>query len=148
MIIDNTLIGLSGNDTLTGKDGDDVLTGNDGNDTLRGDSGNDILNGNGDADVLFGGEGDDILTGGGGDDALVGGAGSDEFVLFEGEGNDQIKDFQDGVDFLSLVGGLTFGALTISQNGGDTLIQVTATSQTIATLQDIDATLISGADFI
>lgn len=60
---------------------------------------------------------------------------------------DIIQDFEDGIDILELSGGLSFGSLTITQNGTDTDIIETATSQTLATLTDITATNINELDF-
>ena len=72
---------------------------------------------------------DDELFGSLGLDSLTGGAGKDRFVLVSGLTAewDIIQDYQDGLDLLELTGSLTFGDLTLNQNGADTDIIETAT---------------------
>ncbi|ELS05398.1 VCBS repeat-containing protein, partial [Xenococcus sp. PCC 7305] len=164
---DDSLIGGHGNDLLNGEAGADILLGQNGNDTLYGDIGDDILYGQEDNDRLIGNKGSDTIYGGigadfiygkNGDDSLIGGLGldtlkggpdNDRFVLASGLTGDRdiIQDFEDGIDILELSGGLSFGSLTITQNGTDTDIIETATSQTLATLTDITATNINELDF-
>lgn len=105
------------------------------------------VNGGADNDILTGGSGNDLLTGETGNDTLTGNGGSDTFVLSEGAGSDTITDFENGVDLISLVD-LAFSDLTIASSGVNTLISVTTTSELLATLNNIDASLISGADFL
>jgi Ca2+-binding RTX toxin-like protein len=116
------------NPTLTrrGTPSDDTLIGTDGNDRLLGLDGNDVLNG---------GSGMDVLTGG---------AGNDTFVLNIGKGTDTINDFGTG-DRLGLAG-LSFGQLTITQDGSNTLI--TVGSESLATLSNVQATTLTSAAFI
>ena len=62
-------------------------------------------------------------------------------------GDDVITDFEDGVDLLDFSGsGLGFGDLTISQAGGDTLVEHTFGNS--ITLQGITATDITVNDFL
>ena len=172
----DTLNGGAGNDNLNGGAGDDQLFGDDdkfyysqsGDDRLLGGDGNDTLDGGGGADQLFGeadddsllggngndsllsGTGDDTLNGGSGLDVLIGGAGSDRFILTprsETEDRDLIQDYQDGLDRLVLTSGLSFNDLTINQRVADTHIIETATNQTLAILNNIDATNITHHDF-
>lgn len=77
--------------------------------------------GNGADNILDGGAGADTITGGGGSDWLVGGAGADVFVFGPGSGQDQIRDFQTGVDTLDLT---AFGAdePTLAYVGADTVL--------------------------
>lgn len=94
---DDTIIGGTGNDTINGNLGNDTIAGGGDNDSIRGGQGNDSLSG---------GDGNDILSGDLGADTLSGGAGSDVFQ-FSGPGStstapDQITDFQDGSDRISL----------------------------------------------
>ncbi|NER39311.1 MAG: choice-of-anchor D domain-containing protein [Oscillatoria sp. SIO1A7] len=160
----DTLYGGKDNDTISGNNGADVIFGNRGSDSLRGNNGDDFVNGNQGEDILFGGNGNDILYGGkendtlnGGDgtdtlsgdlgnDILTGGNGSDSFVLKAGYGSDILTDFEDGQDFLALADGLTVGQLAISQENGSTLIRFE--EELLATLQNVDASLISSADFV
>ena len=145
----DTVAGGLGNDELLGGDGDDILRGdlnNDspqtdidgGNDTLSGGAGNDEIGGKSGDDRLLGGDGDDTLTGDDGDDFLSGGLGndvltgddasggqgSDTFLLAIGEGTDTITDFEVGIDIIALAGGLTFEALTLDSESGNTIIRV------------------------
>jgi Ca2+-binding RTX toxin-like protein len=99
-------IGDSGDNRLAGEDGwenevDETLLGLDGNDTLFGGLG---------MDSLKGGAGQDALNGGRGKDILLGGAGADRFVFdFEFESRsglarrDVIKDFVSHSDKLHLI---------------------------------------------
>lgn len=129
----------NGNDTIRGLGGNDTLYGNNGNDTLYGGVGTDILNGS---------NGNDVLNGGTGNDTLTGDNGADRFVLAIGEGKDTITDFQDGTDKLGLTGGLSFGQLTISNSGSNTLISLTNGGEQLAVLTGINASKITSADFI
>ena len=84
-------------------------------DELRDDAGDNILRGE---------EGDDLLISRRGNDRFEGGLGADTFS-FRGDnfGNDEVEDFEDGTDMLEVTGTGNFGALTIVDDGGDTLIQ-------------------------
>ncbi len=98
----DTLIGAQGNDRLFGQSGRDKLVGNAGKDRLFGGGGNDkLFGGNGD-DILKGGAGHDRLFGGRGDDLLSGKAGKDVFFFRDGTGDDQIDDYQIGLDRLKI----------------------------------------------
>lgn len=130
------IIGTRENDRLAGTAKDDLIRGLKGNDTLNGRGGNDIL---------VGGLGNDTLKGGVGDDVLRGGAGKDTFFL-QNNGIDTIQSFSDGQDKLKLTGGLTFGSLTITQQGGDTLIS--AGSSQFAILVGVNTSQITAADFV
>ena len=164
----NTLNGEAGDDDITGTNRDDLINGNEGDDRLRGRRGNDRLlgglgddhlQGNGGDDDLLGGEGNDRLRGGNGDDTLYGGAGidrvsggrgSDLFVLSAGIGVDTITDFQLGSgDRLSLLGGLTFGDLTLTavgRNGRHTAISVGVDE--LAVLNNVSADTITADAFV
>ena len=105
------IIGNAGDDVLSGGSGDDELFGNTGNDFLDGGDDDDVLNGNLDNDTLIGGAGSDLLNGGAGEDFLsgdagndfiLGGDGADVFVFVQGDGFDQIADFEAGTDSIDL----------------------------------------------
>ncbi|MEL6350230.1 MAG: glycerophosphodiester phosphodiesterase family protein [Cyanobacteria bacterium J06627_28] len=143
---DNVIAGGEGNQTIRGEGGDDILRGDlntrspqgksGGDDIIFGGAGNDRIGGKGGNDQLFGGEGDDFIWGDDGDDLLRGGLGNDTltgddnsggmgkdtFVLALGEGTDLIQDFVLGTDLIGLAGGLTFGSLSVSAKGDNTLI--------------------------
>ncbi|MCL2931868.1 MAG: hypothetical protein MGG11_06165 [Trichodesmium sp. MAG_R03] len=161
---EDTLDGGSENDILRGDNGNDSLVGGTGEDSLDGGSENDTLDGGIDNDSLVGGDGQDSILGGhgvdtleGGDnndtldgglgnDQLNGGNGVDTFVLRSGDGNDQIDDFMPGTDNL-LLDGLSFSDLTVIQDGTNTIIRKTATSEDLATLIDTQAVDLDRGDF-
>ena len=76
-----------------GGDGNDQIISNAGDDVLSGGSGDDVLNGNLDNDTLIGGAGNDFI---------LGGDGADVFVFVQGDGFDQIADFEAGTDRIDL----------------------------------------------
>jgi Ca2+-binding RTX toxin-like protein len=134
----DTLLGNGGNNILTGGGGGDVLWARGGDDTLYGEAGN---------DYLVGHSGNDTLDGGIGDDTLAGGSGADTFVFDGSWGDDTVTDFEDGIDLLDFTGsGLTFGDLSISQSGSDTLVE-DAFGNSI-TLSGITASDITADDFL
>ncbi len=133
---------------LYGGNGHDSVLGGSQNDYLYGGNGSDRLIGNAGIDKLYGGADNDTLIGGAGNDALYGQTGADVFVLAPGNGTDSIFDFKDGIDKLGLLGGLTYGALTISASGTKTSIRITSTNETLALLSNIQPSLITESDFI
>ena len=156
--LSSLLEGTAGNDSLVATVEIDRIEGGDGNDTLLnqgdisvllGEANRDSLLGSTGDDTLNGGSGNDTLNGGSGSDVLIGGAGSDRFWLVPGVtvDSDIISDYQDGIDRLVLTDGLSVDDLTISQNGDNTAITETATNQTLAILNGVDANNISQDDF-
>ncbi|MEB3282603.1 MAG: alkaline phosphatase PhoX [Lyngbya sp.] len=157
----DTVAGGLGDDLIDGGEGDDVLRGDansrssggtvGGNDEVYGGSGNDRIGGKGGNDFLFGEEGDDQIYGDDGDDLLdgglghdtltgddfSGGAGRDTFVLATGEGTDVVVDFEVGMDFLGLKGGLMAEELSFTQAGSDT--EVGMGSEVLAILEGVNA---------
>jgi Ca2+-binding RTX toxin-like protein len=122
----NVFIGGDESEFLGGTPGGDSMSGGDGNDTLRGELGN------------------DTLSGGLGNDSLDGSLGSDIFVFTAANnGADSISNFQDGVDLLQF-GGLTFGDLSISDNGTDATVSWAGGS---VTLYGVTAPQLTGSDF-
>jgi len=157
---DDTIFGGDGDDVLRGDlnkrspqigiGGDDIIFGGAGNDRIGGKGGNDQLFGEAGDDQIWGDDGDDILRGGLGNDTLTGddfsgGSGSDTFILAINEGTDTIVDFQDDADLIGLANGLTFGQLSITQDGKNTLISVE--DETLAMLKGMNANLLTEADF-
>ena len=133
-----SLYGGGGNDTLYGGAKNDIIWGQDGHDVLLGAGGN---------DVLRGGNGNDLINGASGNDTLNGGAGRDTFILKSNFGTDTIIDFEDSQDRLSLVGGLSYGQLSIEQQGSDTAIALATNGEVLAILSDLNASLIDAVDF-
>ena len=168
----DTIAGGLGNDLIFGQGGDDVLRGDlnnssgggsvggddtiyggMGNDRIGGKAGNDILSGDAGDDMIWGDDGDDILMGVTGNDILVGdngsgGSGSDLFVFGNGDGTDTILDFEIGIDRIGLVQDeLVFTDLTITQDGSDTLLGVASTGETLAVLNNVQASALGEASF-
>lgn len=165
----DVLSGRGGDDALDGGAGNDRVLGGDGDDNLRGGEGDDFLSGGKGDDRLEGGAGDDTLDGGRGDDALNGGEGQDTFVFAEkavekfdeaffeetggfrfdritnGSGEDTISDFEVGVDKIDLSIDLgnpsNDGAVTLTQDGNDTLVSFGVSSVTLegVAVDDLDA---------
>ncbi|EDX78238.1 FG-GAP repeat domain protein [Coleofasciculus chthonoplastes PCC 7420] len=130
--------------------GDDIIFGGAGSDRIGGKGGNDQLFGEAGDDQIWGDDGDDILRGGLGNDTLTGddfsgGSGSDTFILAINEGTDTIVDFQEGEDLIGLAEGLSFGQLSITQDGKNTLIGFE--DETLAMLKGVNANLLTEADF-
>ncbi|WP_300442641.1 hypothetical protein [uncultured Mameliella sp.] len=107
---DDSIYGEGGNDLLVGQDGSDYLDGSEGLDTMDGGNGDDILEGGNDNDILRGRAGEDDLAGGLGRDFLTGGQDADTFVFRSlaetvvGANRDQILDFEQGVDLITVAG--------------------------------------------
>lgn len=156
------LLGGAGNDSLFGRGGSDVLYGDSGADTLDGGEGNDALFGGADADTLVGGLGRDLMLGGSGPDIF-------DFNAIGESGNsiataDVIVDFVEGVDKIDLrdVAGVNFYAgpelntgvgphsVFWSQSGGNTIIEVNATFDTMADMRIVLTGLhtLTFADFL
>lgn len=103
--------------------GDIQITGNGLANTISGNSGfNEILGLDG-ADRLRGGDGNDTLSGGPGDDILEGQGDADLFVLGADNGDDQVRDWEVGLDRLDFGAlGLRFVDLAITSSGNEALI--------------------------
>jgi len=154
---DNDLLkGISGNDRLIAGAGNDRLLGGGGDDLLKGIGGSDRLVGGAGNDRLLGGSGNDRLTGGGGNDRLVGNsgnntlignAGRDRFILGQPGSFNRVKDFSaEQNDKLVLIGRLSFGDITLSQQGANTVIFQGDTR--IALIEGVAASSLSAANFI
>ncbi|WP_306296886.1 esterase-like activity of phytase family protein [Nostoc sp. TCL26-01] len=157
----NNLFGGAGADSLTvvegsrqssfGGSGKDTLTSNGDKNRLYGGSGDDKLFSNVN-DSLFGGDGDDVLfAGAGGGNRLTGGAGIDQFWIANGSlptSKNIVADFTIGVDKIGLGGiGVTqFSALTLVQQGSDTLVKSGATE--LVSLLGITSTNLTASDFV
>lgn len=129
--------GESGYDKIYGERGNDEIHAGGGSDTVYGGSGHDLIFGDNYHDQLHGGSGNDTLVGGSGNDLLWGDSGADTFV-FDGLGNDTIKDFQVGVDHLKLDDDLadTYTNAEIAEmakdtSGGDVQISLSNGGSTI-----------------
>ena len=123
---DDTVFGGDGDDVILPGRGNDVIEAGHGDDIARGFRGDELLIGGDGNDTLLGGLDDDTLIGGAGDDRLQGGPGRDTFVFDSRDfGHDRIVlDFRPGSDAIDFRGsGYGFDDLTISQSGGNVLIE-------------------------
>ena len=164
----DTITGTDGFDWIDGKAGDDVIYAGDdndlvfggtGDDTIYGGAGDDILNASVGDDTVYGGEGDDriygaqgddTLSGDAGDDTLSGGTGVDTFVYAAGDGDDTITDFTDGEDTIDLtaITDITgFGDLTITTEGTNAVVDLSAHGGGTIILEDFDASNLDASDF-
>ncbi|MFN6483350.1 MULTISPECIES: esterase-like activity of phytase family protein [unclassified Nostoc] len=157
----NNLLGAAGDDTLTviegsrqslfGGSGNDTLTSGGSNNRLYGGSGDDKLFSNVN-DSLFGGDGDDVLFAGQqGGNRLSGGAGADQFWIANASlptSKNIVTDFAISTDKIGLGGiGVTqFSALTLLQQGSDTLVKIGNTE--LASLLGITSTNLTANDFV
>ncbi|NJL35641.1 MAG: calcium-binding protein [Leptolyngbyaceae cyanobacterium SM1_4_3] len=153
---DDLLIGGDGDDLLRGdhntsssggrQGGDDVIYGGRGSDRISGKGGDDKLYGDAGDDVLYGDAGDDLLWGGAGRDRLDGGRGSDIFAIGVGGGTDSIRGFEVGTDSIGLVGTLSFGQLSITQDRNNTAIGYG--DNIFAVLHQVSASALSESAFV
>ena len=138
----DTIIGAEGDDTLDGRGGSDWIFGNEGDDDIRGGAGD---------DVIFAGEGDDTVNAGTGSNFVVGGAGADTFVVESGQTLTTIGDFSDGVDLIDLsnISGITgFGDLSITDDNGTAVIDLSAQGAGTVRLSGIDTADLDADDFV
>ena len=135
---DDVIRGGRGDDSLQGEVGDDRLSGGGGEDFLDGWDGRDRIKGGGGDDTLFGGDGDDrlkgnrgedVLFGEGGDDVLLGGRGADGFVFDLDDGQDVIRDYEPGIDFIALWDGATLEDVEVEDVARGTVIQISETTE-------------------
>jgi serralysin len=103
-----------------------------------------LLGGCGD-DLLSGQQGADLLDGMKGNDVMMGGGGADVF-LFNGlidEGQDEITDFEIGIDLIR-VEGLTLASVII---GGDATAVISLDGKTEISLTGVAAADVNASDF-
>lgn len=167
---DDVMLGRNGDDALRGGFGDDYIDGGDGDDDINGNFGDDTLNGGSGSDMIKGGFGDDVMLGGIGDDALRGGFGNDTldggtgddmiwggfgedvFIFSAGNGTDTIRDFDPGMDTITLDG---FDATTLEvaldnavENGNRLEITLDDDAGDILVLWGVDKDELGGDDIL
>ena len=147
------LSGSSYADILAGDLRDNTLKGGGGDDTLYGgpDGGDDKLYGEEDNDRIYGGKGNDTIVGGTGDDLLSGGPDDDTFVFAPGVGNDTITDFTDGddkIDLSAFTDITSVDDLSMEQQEGDVVIDLSKQGGGTIILSDFDITDLNAPDFI
>ncbi|MBE9103327.1 cadherin domain-containing protein, partial [Vacuolonema iberomarrocanum] len=144
---DDRLIGGAGNDRLLGGGGNDLIKGIGGSDRLVGNAGNDRLLGGAGNDRLLGGGGNDRLVGNAGRNILIGNAGSDRFILGQPSSFNRVKDFNaEQNDKLVLIGRLSFGDVTLSQQGANTVVFLD--NNRIALIEGIAANTLTASNFV
>ncbi|MEO9527910.1 M10 family metallopeptidase [Roseibium sp.] len=116
------------------------------NDKVVGDGKANYLRGNSGNDTMLGGAGKDVLRGDAGNDVLTGGSDADTFYFVTGDGNNTIKDFENGVDVMKLVTAAdNFGDISVTDAGADTIIEI---YDVTIRLDNFDHRLIAADDFI
>ena len=158
----NTLGGGGGNDLLYASTGDLVLgdMGNDeldasdegGNNSLYGGEGQDTIYA-GENDKVFGGSGDDNIFAGTGNNILYGGTGRDRFWLANAEvptSVNTVADFNAQADqmVIKLEGVNALTNLSFEQTGGDTLIKLAATGESLAIVKNTASTVFNSNNVI
>ncbi len=146
----NPFEGTERSDTLIDNANDTRIVGKAGQDTILAGEGEDMLEGGAGRDNLFGEEGEDSLDGGTGNDNLWGGAGADTFIFQAEHGEDCIRDFENGTDTIDLTAlkQITkFSDLTITADGDNAVIDLTAKGGGKIILEDFDTTDIDASDF-
>ncbi|MGB3532994.1 MAG: peptidoglycan-binding protein [Microcoleaceae cyanobacterium] len=149
------LYGGKDSDLLLGNEAADWLAGNRESDTLYGGEDDDLIYGGRDNDLLFGNPGDDTLFGDKGSDTLNGGGGVDLFVLnlsVDSAGaveTDFITDFQPGEDLIDFADN-SIASTLVSENtdDGDVVIQIEATGETVAVIEDVDTDVFDSSSFV
>jgi len=92
-----------------------LVSGTSGNDRIQGTNKAEHIKTGAGADSIKAGGGDDYIDAGAGNDWHVfGGAGADTFVFGRNSDTIVIRDFQDGIDSIALVDGLTKDNITLS----------------------------------
>lgn len=130
------MTGGAGADTLWGGGGSDVIYGLDGNDRLMGGTGQ---------DAIYGGNGRDRLDGDSGNDTMSGGSGADVFVFQQADGRDTVRDFQNGVDRISVEGVRSVAGLTAWAGVGGTWLDY---GNGEVFLQGVSRSQLDSSDFI
>ena len=117
-------------ENLYGSAYDDDLTMDAGDSLLNGRAGDDVLDAGAGNDRVYGGTGEDIIIGGTGNDFLNGGSGADVFVFGQGDGDDLISGFEDGLDMLEIAfqpalraDASFFAQLVVTQQGLHTVVE-------------------------
>lgn len=140
-------------ENVSGSAFNDLILADGKNNTLEGQAGNDTIYAREGADVVRGGAGNDKLHGQRGNDVLSGGAGSDVFYFDDGDGRDQVTDFQIGSDRLdfSRVGPVSdLGDLVISDGSGGAVVRYVGDGGAVAevVLRGVGARDLGLSDFL
>jgi Ca2+-binding RTX toxin-like protein len=138
-------------DTIIGAEGDDTLDGGRGNDWIFGNEGADDIKGGEGDDVIFAGEGDDTINAGTGSNYVHGGAGADTFAVESGQTLTTIGDFTDGDDQIDLsnISGITgFSDLTITDDDGTAVIDLSSQGAGTIRLTGVATTDLDAEHFV
>ena len=144
-------IGSEAETEFTGTDFADTIIGAEGDDTLDGGRGNDWIFGNEGADDIKGGEGDDTINAGTGSNYVHGGAGADTFAVESGQTLTTIGDFTDGDDQIDLsnISGITgFSDLTITDDDGTAVIDLSSQGAGTIRLTGVATTDLDAEHFV
>jgi len=140
----NMLQGKGGSDTINAGANDDQIKGGGGKDILKGQGGKDNLKGGSGNDTLKGGAGKDTLNGQEGNDKLFGNKGPDRFVFTKNGDKDTIRDFENDIDEIRIIGlGTEAQVLAMASNiDGDVVFDfgngdmLTVLNTTVAEISD------------
>ncbi|MGA8006290.1 MAG: calcium-binding protein [Burkholderiales bacterium] len=150
--LNDTIDGADGNDTLNGRNGNDTLLGGTGADYLHGENGNDTLLGGEGNDTLYGEAGDDTMDGGAGNDWMRGYGGNDVYLFGRGDGVDRAENYDawNGwpdtdasitTDVIRFKAGVLPGEVVARRNGGDLVLSIAGTADSIASSQQFRSDL-------
>lgn len=94
-----------------------------------------------------GGAGNDLLVGAG-NVTLIGGSGNDQFIV-QGTGQQVINDFDisNPYERIGVAGGSEFANLTLTQQGGDTLVTIAGQSSRSILLKSVTASSLTSMNF-
>ena len=136
---------------IIGSEAGTALTGTAFSDTIIGAEGDDTINGGAGDDLIFGGEGDDTINAGTGSNYVRGGADADTFVVEAGQTLTTIGDFADGedqIDLSNLSGITAFSDLTITDDNGTAVIDLSAQGAGTIRLTGVATTDLDAEDFV
>lgn len=122
----------NGNNTIYAAEGNNFVWTGTGNDLIYAGAGNDIIFSGAGNDTIYAGEGNNFISAGTGEDTVYVGSGQNQFELNAGAGAVTIIGFRPN-DTFSLGEGLTASQLSLSIQGGDTLVK--AGDDLLATLK-------------
>ena len=117
--------------------------------THLGTVGDDSLTGTTGDDVMNGAQGDDRLDAGPGNDLLTGASGSDVFVFRDGDGDDEITDFETGSDVIDVTAFATdFATLIAGATDVGTGVRIQLDADDSVLLVGVNASDLLQKDFL
>jgi Ca2+-binding RTX toxin-like protein len=131
---------------IYGGSGVDYIDGGNGSDRIFAAEGNNRISGGAGDDIIYSGAGNNVIYSSPGNDTIWLGGGSDRIVLESGNGVDTINNFQPGKTAIAITDtSLYFLGLNYVQEGNNTLVEITSTSEDLALLIGVQASSLSGS---